>query len=167
MREYLDKTTPPAALAVFRIALGILLFLSIVRFWMKGWIHELYIEPQYFFPFYGFEFIRPLGEFSYVLFFVCGLSAIMVALGWFYRTAIITLFLSFTYIELIDKSTYLNHYYFISMICLLMIFLPAHVYLSVDATRNKNLSAARIPAWCIDSIKLLYNFRYFAIQVYF
>jgi hypothetical protein len=153
MKGYLQRTTSSAPLAVFRIALGAVLFVSIVRFWLKGWIHELYVEPQYFFSFYGFDFVRPLGDFTYVLFFVCALSAVLVALGWYYRAAIVTLFLSFTYIELIDKSTYLNHYYFISMICLLMVFLPAHANFSVDVYRNKDLNSKTVPAWCVDSLK--------------
>lgn len=154
MKHYFQKTTSAAPLAVFRIVFGLLLFGSIIRFWSKGWIHELYIEPQYFFTFYGFEFVQPLGEYTYLLFAVCGLSALLVALGLFYRVSIISLFLSFTYIELIDKSTYLNHYYFISMICLMMIFLPAHAYFSLDACRNKQLSSDKIPLWCLDSLKL-------------
>ncbi len=132
---------------------GSLLFLSIIRFWMKGWIEELYIKPAFFFPFYGFEFIQPLGNYTYLLFIVCAVSAGLVAVGLFYRTAIITLFMSFTYIELIDKTTYLNHYYFISMICLLMIFLPANVYFSLDAKRHHR-TIEQIPAWCTDSVKL-------------
>jgi hypothetical protein len=130
MKKYFQKTTSAAPLAIFRIALGILLFGSIVRFWANGWIHELYIEPKHFFTFYGFEFVRPLGELTYVLFAICAISALLVAIGLFYRVAAVSLFVSFTYIELIDKSTYLNHYYFISMICLMMIFLPAHAFFS-------------------------------------
>ncbi|RYF62061.1 MAG: HTTM domain-containing protein, partial [Cytophagaceae bacterium] len=88
------------------------------------------------------------------------LSALLVALGLYYRAAIISLFLSFTYIELIDKSTYLNHYYFTSMVCLLLIFLPAHAYFSVDAYRRRSLAADQIPAWCLDSLKLLITILY-------
>lgn len=141
-------------MAVFRLVFGLMLLVSIIRFWSKGWINELYIQPRFFFSFYGFEFVRPLGLYTYVLFAVCGLSALLVSLGLFYRVAIVTLFLSFTYIELIDKSTYLNHYYFTSMVCLLLIFLPAHTLFSVDAYRRRNLLAGRIPAWCVDSLKL-------------
>ena len=154
MTKYFQRTTSPAPLAVFRIALGLLLFGSIVRFWANGWIADLYIKPKYFFPFYGFEFVKPLGEYTYILFAVCGVCALMVAAGLFYRIASAGLFLSFTYIELIDKSTYLNHYYFISMICLMMIFLPAHAYFSIDAYRDKNLNSGKIPRWCLDSLKL-------------
>lgn len=132
-----------------------------VRFWHKGWIETLYIQPRHYFPFYGFEFVKPLGEYTYVLFAVCGISALLVAVGLFYRFAALSLFLSFTYIELIDKSTYLNHYYFTSIICLLLIFLPAHAYFSVDAYRRHSLSADKIPRWCLDSVRLFVGFLYF------
>jgi len=160
MKNYLQKTTSPAPLAVFRVAFGLLLFAGTVRFWLKGWIEALYIQPKHFFPFYGFEYVKPLGEFTYLLFFICALSALMVAFGFKYRIASILLFLSFTYIELIDKSTYLNHYYFISMVALLMIFVPANATFSIDAWR-KNLNVSGIPKWSIDAIKLLICMLYF------
>jgi hypothetical protein len=159
--EYFQRYRAAAPLAVFRMALGTLLFAGIVRFWANGWIYDLYIAPKHFFSFYGFEFVQPLGAYTYLLFAICALSAILFALGLFYRIVSVMLFLSFSYIELIDKSTYLNHYYFISMICLLMIFLPAHVYFSLDALRNKKLAASSIPAWTIDSVKLLVVMLYF------
>src|SRR6187402_521845 len=126
MKDYFKRYIHAAPLAVFRIGLGTMLLLSVIRFWSKGWIKELYVKPKYFFPFYGFDFIIPPGNYAYLLFAICGLSALLVALGLYYRIAIIVLFLSFTYIELIDKTTYLNHYYFVSIVCLIMIFLPAH-----------------------------------------
>ncbi len=161
MKTYFERTVSAAPLAVFRIGLGFMLLVGIIRFWSKGWIEDLYINPKYYFPFYGFEFIVPLGNYTYLLFAVCGLSALFFALGLFYRLASITLFLSFTYIELVDKSTYLNHYYFISMICLLMIFLPAHVFFSIDAKINKKLHSGYIPAWTLDSVKLFVSMLYF------
>ncbi len=161
MKDYFQKLSPAAPLAVFRIAIGLMILLSIIRFWAKGWIELLYIQPRYYFTFYGFEFVKPLGEYTYLLFFICGLSALFVALGFLYRLSITTLFLSFSYIELIDKSTYLNHYYFISMVLLLMVFLPAHHYLSVDAFRDKRINSGYIPQWCPDSIKLMVCILYF------
>ncbi|MGY8793481.1 MAG: HTTM domain-containing protein, partial [Gammaproteobacteria bacterium] len=92
---------------------------------------------------------------TYVLFFICGLSALFVALGLKYTWAIITFFLSFTYIELMDKTTYLNHYYFVSVLSFLLIFLPAGNYFSWDTFRNSRLSFPQIPQWNIDVIKLL------------
>lgn len=161
MSSYFQKSVSAAPLAVFRIVFGLMLFGSVVRFWAKGWIHQLYIQPRYFFPFYGFEFVKPLGEYTYVVFAICGLSALLVALGWFYRWASVGLFLSFTYSELIDKSTYLNHYYFVSLICLMLIFLPAQVYFSVDAFQNRVRVADSIPLWCLDALKLMVGILYF------
>lgn len=155
IRSYLNRQTHAAPLALFRIIFGLLMAVSIIRFTINGWIEKLYIEPQYFFSYHGFEWVKPAGEWTYLIFALCGLSALCVMAGYKYRAAIITFFLSFTYIELMDKTTYLNHYYFISVLSFLMIFLPAHAYFSVDAYKNSEWSAERIPSWSIDSIKLL------------
>ncbi len=161
MNQYFQRTVSAAPLAFFRIGFGLMLLISLARFSWMGWIEELYIKPRFHFPFYGFEFVVPLGNYTYLLFAVCALAALFFTFGFFYRLASIVLFLSFTYIELIDKTTYLNHYYFISMISLLMIFLPAHVYFSVDAYRNKKILADRIPQWNLDAIKLFVAMLYF------
>lgn len=161
MRAYLQKYTSAAPLAVFRAIFGLMLLLSTVRFVALGWVRELYISPRFFFPFYGFGFVKPLGEWTYLLFAICGVSALLLAVGWHYRLASVALFLSFTYIELIDKSTYLNHYYFVSLLCFMLMFLPAHTIFSVDATRNQASRAGQIPAWCIDSIRVIVCMLYF------
>ena len=153
--SYFSKTTSSAPLAIFRVAFGLLMFISIIRFWALGWIDKLYIQPHFFFSYYGFDWIKPLGDLTYLLFFVCGLSALFVALGLKYTWAIITFFLSFTYIELMDKTTYLNHYYFVSVLSFLLIFLPAGNYFSWDTFKNSRLSFSQIPKWNIDVIKLL------------
>lgn len=159
--KYLNSYVDAAPLAVFRIFFGVLMFASIVRFWLNGWIEKLYIAPKYFFSYYGFEWVKPLGDFTYLLFIICGLSALLVAAGYKYRFSIIVFFLSFTYIELMDKTTYLNHYYFISILSFLMIFLPAATYFSADAGRHREKVFQKIPRWCIDAIKLLLALVYF------
>lgn len=161
MRAYLQKYTSAAPLAVFRGIFGLMLLASTVRFVVLGWVKDLYISPRFFFPFYGFEFVRPLGEWTYLLFAVCGISALLVSIGWHYRLASVALFVSFTYIELIDKSTYLNHYYFVSLLCFMLIFLPANTMFSVDAWRNKALRAGLVPAWCLDSVRIIVCMLYF------
>lgn len=161
IQKYFKKTANAAPLAVFRIFFGILMLISIIRFAANGWIQKLYIEPDFFFSYWGFEWVQPIGEWTYLIFIICGLSAIFVSIGYKYRAAIIVFFLSFTYIELMDKTTYLNHYYFISILSFLMIFLPAHAYYSIDAWKDESLRAQKVPAWTIDSIKLLLGIVYF------
>ena len=105
----MKKDTEAAPLAVFRIFFGIMMFASIIRFWAYGWIEKLYIEPNFHFSFYGFEWVQPLGVYTYVLFAICAVSALAVALGFKYRIAILVFFLSVTEIEGMDKTTYRNH----------------------------------------------------------
>ncbi len=152
---YLDKSSKAAPLAVFRILFGLLMLISMIRFWYNGWIEKLYIQPKFHFHYLGFEWVKVPGNWTYLLFIVCGLSAFFVMIGNKYRAAIVIFFLSFTYIELMDKTTYLNHYYLVSILAFLLILLPAHVHFSVDAWKNSNLSKEYIPRWCIDSIKLM------------
>jgi hypothetical protein len=159
--KYLTSYTKAAPLAVFRIFFGIMMFLSVVRFWSYGWIDKLYIQPDFFFSYHGFEWVKPLGPWTYLLFGLCGLSALAVAVGFKYRWAIVSFFLSFTYIELMDKTTYLNHYYFISILSFLMIFLPANAYFSWDAKKDPDRAFEYIPRWNIDAVQLLLAIVYF------
>ena len=159
-RRYFQQFTPAAPLATFRLAFGLLVLASVVRFWAKGWIEELYLRPKFFFSYYGFEWVKPLGPYTYGLFVVCGGCALLVALGWWYRTAAVGLFLSFTYIELMDKSTYLNHYYFVSLVAFLLMFLPAGHYFSIDAHRNPRREHNEVPRWTVDALRLLMGIVY-------
>ena len=131
--SYFNQTSSPAALAVFRMMFGVLMMISMLRFWYKGWIFQLYIEPKHHFTFYGFDWIRPLGPYTYLLFIIAILSALLICIGLFSRGASILFFLSFTYIELMDQTTYLHHSYFISLLIFLLIFLPTNAFFSLSA----------------------------------
>ena len=161
IQKYLQKKSKSVTLAFFRLAFGLMMLFSLIRFASFGWIDKLYIQPKFHFTYFGFDWVKPLGIYTYLLFVICGLAAFFVAIGYKYKVAIITFFLSFTYIELIDKTTYLNHYYFISVVSFLLIFLPANATFSVDAHKNEKLRFQEIPAWTIDSIKLLLGIVYF------
>ncbi len=154
IKSYFLKPVHLAPLAVFRMAFGILMLASTIRFITKGWVYDMYIRPKLFFPYYGFEWIKPLeGNAMYIVFAIIALSALCIALGYFFRIAAIIFFLLFTYVELIDKTNYLNHYYFISIASFLLIFLPAHRYFSLDVLRNKSLFATHTPNYFILTIK--------------
>jgi len=158
--NYFNKHTDARPLVVFRILFGLMMFASMIRFWANGWIDKLYIKPTFFFSYYGFEWVKPVGNYTYLIFVICALASLFIAFGYKYRFAIILFFLSFTYIELMDKTNYLNHYYFVSVLSFLLIFLPANVQFSVDAfLRKKEYNL--IPRWTIDSVKLLLGIVYF------
>jgi hypothetical protein len=159
-KRYITNQTKAAPLAVFRILFGFMMLASIIRFWSFGWIETLYIKPIYHFKYYLFEWVNDLGDYTYILFIICLISSLFVTLGYKYRVSIITFFLFFTYIELIDKTTYLNHYYLTSCIAFIMCFLPAGNYFSLDSYLSKE-KVDEIPVWTIDSIKIFICFVYF------
>ncbi len=159
--KYFNSYSESATLAFFRLAFGFMMLFSLIRFVSYNWVEEFYIKPQFHFTYYGFGWVKTLGIYTYLLFIISGIAAFCVAIGFKYRIAIITFFLSFTYIELIDKTTYLNHYYFVSVISFIMIFLPANAYFSIDAVKNPKNAFQKIPSWNIDIIKLLLAIVYF------
>lgn len=160
-KNYLNKKSQSITLAFFRLAFGLMMLFSIIRFISYGWVDKFYIQPKFHFTYYGFEWVKPIGIYTYLLFIICGLSAFFVAIGYKYKIAIITFFLSFTYIELMDKTTYLNHYYFISIISFILIFLPANTTHSVDAYKNTKIRFQEVPSWTIDILKLMLAIVYF------
>ncbi len=151
----LQKPYPIETLAFFRIIFGFLMFFSVLRFFWNGWIEELYIKPEYFFSYYGLEWIKPFkSPYIYYLFSICAISALGIAFGFWYRANTAIFFLTFTYIELMDKSNYLNHYYLISMLSFLLIFLPAHKAYSIDVKLNPQIFSKQVPYYMILILKL-------------
>jgi hypothetical protein len=143
-----------APLITFRIVFGLLMFFSILRFWWRGWVTSVYVTPTFHFTYWGFEWVKPLGDVGMHLLFLCmALSAFMITLGLFYRIAAILFFLSFTYVELIDVTTYLNHYYFISLVAFLMIWLPANRNYSLDIYFHPEKRQLQTPAWTIGILR--------------
>jgi hypothetical protein len=104
-----------------------------------GWIEDHYINPVFHFKYWGFEWVKAMSlEAMYALHFLMILSAIgiMFLSGWAYRISAILLFLTFTYTELIDLTYYLNHYYFVSLMCLLLVFMPSRVSPFFDLSKQ-------------------------------
>lgn len=80
-------------------------------------------------------------------------GAVLITLGLFYRYGTILFFLSFTYVELLDKTNYLNHYYFVSLITFLLIFIPANRHFSLDAKFGLTQGSAVCPKWQIGILQ--------------
>lgn len=151
-----------APLALFRILFGLMMFIATLRFMLNGWVHELYIKPQFFFTYYGFEWIKPLGTTGmYAVFTLIAISALLVCFGLFYRVAIIVFFVLFTYTELIDKSIYLNHYYLIALVSGLMCLLPANGFASLDVKFGLTKPIREVPYAVLFVIQLQLVMVYF------
>ncbi len=153
--SHLNGQTSILPLAIFRMTFGFLMAFSLFRFICKGWIEACYIAPDFHFTYQYFEWVKPLELYGmYAVVICCALSAIGIGLGLFYRLSTLFFFLSFTYLELIEKSWYLNHYYFVSLVAFLLIWVPANRNYALDCKRHSTLKRKTVPVWTIVILKL-------------
>lgn len=155
-----------APLALFRIAFGLLMLYEVGRYTDPGskgdWVNRYYVEPQLFFPYVGFEWVQPWSQGGmYLLFAALGILAVFIALGLLYRVSALLFFLAFTHVFLIDQSNYLNHFYLISLISFVMIFLPAHREYSLDCIFRPRLSTSVAPTWTLWLLRIQIGIPYF------
>lgn len=129
----------------------------------KGDIETRYLEPSFFFKYYGFEWVDFVGaEGIYILYGIWFFSALGIFFGAFYRMASWSFFLVFTYLHLLDATNYINHYYAISIFAFFLACLPAQAAYSVDAWRKPSIQKSQIPYWQIaifqGQVALIYLF---------
>jgi vitamin K-dependent gamma-carboxylase len=140
--ERLNRPVDAAGLAAFRIAFGAVMVFAVARFVARGWVEELYVSPSFHFTYLGFEWVRPWPAWGMALHFaLMGLAALGILLGAWTRLSALVFFVTFTYAELLDKTTYLNHYYLVSLLALMLVFVPAGAAFSIDAARRWETAA--------------------------
>lgn len=129
----------------------------------KGDIETRYLEPSFFFKYYGFEWLGFVGEQGiYVLYGIWLFSALGIMLGALYRVSSWSFFFAFTYLHLLDATNYINHYYAISIFAFFLACLPAQRACSIDIWRKPSMQQAQIPYWQIaifqGQVALIYIF---------
>jgi vitamin K-dependent gamma-carboxylase len=156
-RRLLSRCQEPwdaAGLAAMRALLGAVLFVSTLRFVWRGWVEELLLAPAFHFAYLGFGWVRPLPPVAmYGVFSAMALSALCLCVGLWPRRAAGTFCLLFTYIELIDQTTYLNHYYLVSLLTFLLALCPSALNAEFVPKSRWHLCGGRaaqvvVPAWC-------------------
>ena len=149
-KEVLTKLVDAAPLGLFRILFGMLMVVEVLRYWAHGRIARYYIEPTFFFSFV--EGLRPVGSAMYLVFVLMGASALLLAVGYYYRAASALFFLLYTYTFLLDKAQYNNHYYLICLLAFLFVMTDAHRAFSIDAVRRRLPS--RVSMWQVYIFRL-------------
>lgn len=151
----MEQTVSIAPLVIFRIAFGLVMLFSTLRYMWMGWVDTQLADPILHFGYFGFTWVEPLSQTGlYIVFITMALACVAIVLGWYYRLFATVFFLAFTYIELIDITYYLNHYYFVSIVAFLLIWVPANRHFSLDVIRKPGLHQSTISRWCIDIFKL-------------
>ncbi len=146
MNKYLNKNISVAPLVVFRILFGALT--SYAWFWsvFKDDIATRYTQPLFFFKYYGFDWVLyPSDAGIYALYCLWIIGSIGIFFGAFYRFSILLFMFSFGYLQLIDASNYINHYYALLIFSFCLLWIPAHTRFSVDVWRKPSLKTLQAP----------------------
>lgn len=148
IKKWLSQNIDNSGLVIFRILLGLLIVAESFGAILLGWVEAVFIQSKFTFNFIGFDFLQFLhGEKMYLYFFVMGIFGLLITFGLFYRLVMTVFTLLWTTVYLIQKESYNNHYYFLILICIIMIFLPANGKLSLDAKLFPKIKQTKIPRW--------------------
>ncbi len=143
------EPTGTSTLVVFRVAIGLVVTVSAVRFLAYGWVDELFVRPQFHFKYWGFAWVEPLSPTAmHALFGIAAILGACFAAGFLFRVVAPVLFLLFSYLQLIDVANWLNHYYLVGLLLLLSSFMPLGRAASVDAWLFPKAAVDSFPAWC-------------------
>lgn len=149
-RRRLAAPVDIASVAVFRIAFGLLMLWHVLQYLAGGRLERQYLTPLFYFKFTGFEWVKVGSPAAMVaLFSALAVAALLVALGLFYRWACAAFLCGFLYVFLLDEADYQNHLYLIALLAGLLILVPAHRALSLDAWRKPALRSRTIPTWTL------------------
>jgi vitamin K-dependent gamma-carboxylase len=151
-----------ASLAFFRICFGLVMLWHFLEYLWGRALQDLYLTPILFFKFPGFEWVRPGSPgTTRALFWGLVALSVLIAAGLFYRAACALFCLGFTYVLLLDKADYQNHLYLISLLALLLTFIPAHRAFSLDAVRRPSMRSEVVPAWGLWLLRFQIAIPYF------
>ncbi len=151
-----------AILVYFRIIFGAVMLWEVFRYFENDWISNYWIEPTFHFTYYGFDWLKPWpGDGMYFHFIAMGILSVCIMIGFKYRISTILFFFAFSYMFLLEQSRYLNHFYLISLVSFVMIFVPAHKALSFDSWWNKKMRADFVPAWPLGLLRIQIGIPYF------
>ncbi|WP_434042056.1 MULTISPECIES: HTTM domain-containing protein [Sorangium] len=144
----LPRPVDIAWLAAFRALFGLAMCVSMARFIAYGWIDELFVKPSFHFKYWGLAWVEPLPPAGmHALFWALAGLALAIALGFAFRVAAPLFVVGFTYLQVIDVTTYLNHYYLASLLGLLLAASPAHRAWSLDALLARRHERSIPAAW--------------------
>ncbi len=149
LNKFLFRQIDNSPLIVFRIIFGILISLESFGAIFTGWVTKTLVEPKFTFNFIGLDFLQPLpGNGMYFYFALMGVFGIFVTIGYKYKWGLGAFTIMWTCVYLMQKASYNNHYYLLVLLCLIMLFLPANKYFSVDVKQNPEKKSISMPNWC-------------------
>lgn len=136
-----------ASVAVFRMGFGLVMLIDAVGHLTVAPLDAMFVNPDFMFRYYLFEWVPLLREWVYPLYDLIALASVGIMVGKFYRSSATIVTLGTAWIFLQDQALYLNHMYMLILYSGLMIFLPANCYWSLDARKNPAIRSETLPSW--------------------
>jgi len=127
-----SKSVDGASLACFRIVFGVVGVTSMVRLLAYGWVRSLYADPAHHLRYPGMSWVPTPGAVGmYCLVGAITVASLAIALGWHTRLAAVVFLVLFGWLEFIEVSTYLNHYWFMTLAAGLLIVAPTDTWMAI------------------------------------
>ena len=160
--ERLAEPVDIASLVMARVFFGLLMLWMVVRYFRKGWIAQYWIEPQFNFHYFGFDWVTPLpGDGMYWHFLALGILAVLIIFGLFYRVAAVLFCVGYTYVFLLEQARYLNHAYLVCLVSFLMALVPANRAGSLDVKYGLCRRSDTMATWCLWLLRFQIGVVYF------
>ncbi len=153
---FLSAPVNGTSLAVFRVWFALCMLANTWIYTID--VHIDYLQPKMFYSFIPGMIMWP-GLGIYVHFGIMAISAAMIGLGLYYRAATIVFFFAHTYLFLLEKAYYQNHFYLVSLLSFLFILLPANKVWAID--NEVKDSPNLVPRWSVLILKLQIAIVYF------
>lgn len=145
-----------APFVVLRLVFGLLMAFGTLRFLLLGWVEDHYIKPVFHFHYVGFSWLPFFpGAVLYAFHIALIAVSILFAFGYWQRLTACIQFVLFTYLELIDLTYYLNHYYFVSLACFLFCLAPR------PSSASPGFAFGCMPRWVPAAFQFMIGLVYF------
>ena len=134
---------------VVRVALGVVVLASAARTLTYGWADSLYSRPRHRFTYLGLDWVPQPGPLGIRLLLLgVAVAGIGLITGRAHRWFAALLVVTFGWIEAIDATTYLNHYWFVTLLAALAIVVPFGAAARAAATeRGGTVAVVSIGGW--------------------
>ena len=160
LRDSLTTPVDGASLAVVRIAVGAMGAVSVLRLWALDRIGPLFADPEHHLSYPGLEWVPRLdADGVHLLSLGILATSLLLIVGWRTRVVALAFAVAFTWFEWHEASTYLNHYWLVSLLAVLLAIVPSGDAFSLDARAGRISGTVAMHVWAVRvQLALVYAF---------
>ncbi len=160
LRDSLTTPVDGASLAVVRIAVGAMGAVSVLRLWALDRIGPLFADPEHHLSYPGLEWVPRLdADGVHLLSLGILATSLLLIVGWRTRVVALAFAVTFTWFEWHEASTYLNHYWLVSLLAVLLAIVPSGDAFSLDARAGRISGTVAMHVWAVRvQLALVYAF---------